>query len=164
MSELRSEGKIHGFGVGMESLQPAVAWIETGLLSGIQVPFGLLDTEAGDHVIPRAAAMGIPVIVRGVFAGGFMARPLGGDVEQLRPGQPERLAALSDLGSSAGVSAMQLAVWFVRARPGVATVLIGTSSAAHLSEIAHYFQTSPPEDVLQRLSGVLKETAGYEQR
>jgi aryl-alcohol dehydrogenase-like predicted oxidoreductase len=136
--------------------------METGMLHGLQVPLGLLDPQAGDHVVPRAAAQGIPVIVRGVFAGGFVARPLGDDRGQLRPGQPARLAAIRDLASSVGVSALQLAVWFV-ARPDVSTVLIGTSSGAHLSEVASYFQIPPPDQMLKRLTELPAETAGLDQ-
>jgi aryl-alcohol dehydrogenase-like predicted oxidoreductase len=158
MHDLRAEGKIQGFGVGLESLQHAVEWIDTGLLSGIQVPLGLLDPQAGEHVIPRAAALRLPVIVRGVFAGGFVARPQGSDLQRLRPGQPERLQALRRLASSAGVSTMQLAIWFVVAQPGVTTVLVGASSAAHLSEVARCFETPPPEHQLVRLARLLEET------
>jgi aryl-alcohol dehydrogenase-like predicted oxidoreductase len=159
MTDLRDAGKIRGFGVGLESLEHASGWLDTGQLSAIQVPFGLLDPQAGDHVIPRAKALRLPVIVRGVFAGGFVARPPADDFGPLRPGQPERLAALGDLAVSVGVSTMQLAVWFVTARPGVSTVLVGTSSPAHLCQVAQYFQTAAPDDVLPRLNRVLDETA-----
>jgi aryl-alcohol dehydrogenase-like predicted oxidoreductase len=148
MTDLQSEGKIRGFGVGLESLGHADQWVQTGLLSAIQVPFGLLDPEAGEHVIPQAATMGIPVVVRGVFASGFLVRRRRDDLSQLRPGQPARLAALYDFASSVGVSPLQLAMWFVVARPGISAVLIGTSSPAHLSEAARYFETPPMEDVL----------------
>jgi aryl-alcohol dehydrogenase-like predicted oxidoreductase len=159
MIDLRAAGKIRGFGVGLESLRHAQDWLDSGQLSAIQVPFGLLDPQAGDHLIPRAAALHVPVIVRGIFAGGFMTRPPGDDLNRLRPGQPERLAALGDLASAVGVSTMQLAMWFVTARPGVSTVLVGTSSPPHLHQVARYFQTPPPDDVLTRFQNVLEETA-----
>jgi D-threo-aldose 1-dehydrogenase len=158
MNDFRSEGKIRGFGVGLESSQYGVEWIETGLLSAIQVGFGLLDPQAADQVIPRAAAIQLPVIVRGVFAGGFVARPQGSDWQQLRPGQPARLDGLCRLASSANVSAMQLAIWYVVAQPGVSTVLVGASSAAHLREVARYVETPPPAPELLSLMRLLEET------
>jgi aryl-alcohol dehydrogenase-like predicted oxidoreductase len=160
MTDLRSEGKVGGCGVGLESLRHAMDWIKTGLLTGIQVPFGLLDPEAGKQVIPRAATEGLSVIVRGVFAGGFVARPSGDDVGRLRPGQPERLAALREMASSAKVSTMQLAVWFATAQPGVSTVLVGTSSVAHLEELARCFDTTPSPHVLQRLAAFREDSRG----
>jgi aryl-alcohol dehydrogenase-like predicted oxidoreductase len=158
MCDLRSEGKIRGFGVGLEGLQHATAWLETGSLSAIQVPFGPLDPQAGDQIIPRAAGLGLRVIVRAIFAGGFLARPLKSDLGRLRAGQPARLTALCDLASSAGVSPMQLALWYVVARPEVATVLVGTSSAAHLDEVAGYFQTVPDESLLLAVGKLLADT------
>jgi aryl-alcohol dehydrogenase-like predicted oxidoreductase len=161
MGDLQSEGKIGGFGVGFEGLQHAVNWIETGMLSGIQVPFGVLDPQAGDDVIPRAAMRGIPVIVRGVLAGGFVARSPGGDVGRLRPGQSEQLAALRDLAAWTGVSPIQLALWFAAVQPGVSTVLVGLSSSAHLSEVVDHFQTPPPEHVLLRMTQLVRDSGGY---
>jgi aryl-alcohol dehydrogenase-like predicted oxidoreductase len=164
MLDLRSEGKIRGLGVGLERLDNAEDWLSTGALSGIQIPFGLLDPEAGDEIIPRAATLGIPVVVRGVFAGGFVARPSGGDTMRLRLGQPERLAALSALAAASGADTMQLAAWFVTARPGVSTVLVGTSSPRHLSHGVRCVQTPPPEHVLRRLEAlVARDSAGRAQ-
>jgi D-threo-aldose 1-dehydrogenase len=163
MVDLRSEGKIRGFGVGLESLQHAEDWIETGLLSSILVPFGLLDPQAGNQIIPRAARLGLPVIVRGVFAGGWVARPLAGSMENLPSGKQKRLSALCHLASSAGVSTMQLAMWFVLASPGVSTVLIGTSSVAHVKEVLRNFHTPPSEQILLTLANLVQETADNDQ-
>jgi aryl-alcohol dehydrogenase-like predicted oxidoreductase len=57
---------------------------------------------------------------------------------------------------------MQLAVWFVVAQPGVSTVLIGTSSATHLSEVASCFEIPPPEQILKRLRSLIEDTGGYD--
>jgi aryl-alcohol dehydrogenase-like predicted oxidoreductase len=164
MGDLRSEGKIRGIGVGLESLDCAGMWLESGGVSDIQVPFGVLDPEAGTYVIPRAASLGISVIVRGVFAGGFVARPARADTERLRPGQPEVLAELSTLASECGVDAMQLATWFVSARPGVSTVLIGTSSVRHLASAVRYLGTPAPTPVLERLESMIAQAAADESR
>jgi aryl-alcohol dehydrogenase-like predicted oxidoreductase len=157
MDDLRSEGKIRGFGVGLEGLGSGPGWLETGRLASIQVPFGLLDPEAGDEIIPQAAAMSVPVIVRAVLAAGFVARPLGWNAPLLRAGQPERLARLSALASSVGTSPTQLAIWFVTARKGVSTVLVGTSSTGHLADVVRCTRTPAPEDVLVELYRLVGE-------
>ncbi len=90
MLDLRSEGKILGFGIGFEKFDSAPDWLASGALSSIQLPFGVLDPEAGDHVIPRAASLGTSVIVRGVFAGGFVARPAGDDRRETQTGPTGR--------------------------------------------------------------------------
>jgi aryl-alcohol dehydrogenase-like predicted oxidoreductase len=157
MVDLRSEGKIRGFGVGLEGLGSGEGWLETGELASIQVPFGLLDPQAKDEIIPRAAAQGVPVIARGVLAGGFVARPPGWNTEQLRSGQPERLAQLSALAATVGVSPIQLAMWFVIARRGVSTLLVGTSSMDHLSAAVRYTRMAAPEEVLGLLDRLVAE-------
>jgi aryl-alcohol dehydrogenase-like predicted oxidoreductase len=97
------------------------------------------------------------VIVRAVLAAGFVARPLGWNAPLLRAGQPERLARLSALASSVGTSPTQLAIWFVTARKGVSTVLVGTSSTGHLADVVRCTRTPAPEDVLVELYRLVGE-------
>jgi aryl-alcohol dehydrogenase-like predicted oxidoreductase len=152
MLDLRAEGKILGFGVGLESLSPAMDWLGTRALSSIQIPFGVLDPEAGDAIIPLAHTNDVSVVARGVFAGGFL---IGGDDALLRPGQPELRASLGELAVAAGVDALQMAAWFVTTRPGVTTVLVGTSSSRHLEQSVRYVEARPPVDVLARLDALV---------
>jgi aryl-alcohol dehydrogenase-like predicted oxidoreductase len=155
MLDLRSEGKILGFGVGLESLDPAMDWLGTGALSSIQIPFGVLDPEAGDEVIPRAATLGVSVVARGVFASGFLVNESSDHDALLRPGQAELRAAVRSLASAAGVPALQIAAWFVTCRPGVTTVLVGTSSAGHLEQSVRYVDDRPPDDIAALVDGLV---------
>jgi aryl-alcohol dehydrogenase-like predicted oxidoreductase len=158
MLQLRSEGKIRAFGVGLEVLGDTERWLTTRGLSSIQLPFGILDPDAGVDFIPRASDLGINVVVRGVFAGGFVARTAGSDMTLLRLGQPERLRALEKLASAHGVDAMQLAAWFVTTRPGVSTVLVGTTSRRHLNDSVRYVRTPAPEAILQDMDELVAQT------
>jgi len=157
--DMRTAGKIRGFGIGVEDLGDGESWINTGSLSHIQVPFGILDPWAQDRIIPMAAARSICVLVRGVYAAGFIARPDGSGVAALRPGQPELLGSLAALARSAGVSPLQIATWFVTTRPEVSVVLIGTSSPAHLTEAARYVCTKPDQEILREAEQLVKGPA-----
>jgi aryl-alcohol dehydrogenase-like predicted oxidoreductase len=159
MFDLRSEGKIGAFGVGLESLIGATDWLETGALSSIQVPFGVLDPLAGDAVIPAARLQGVRVVARAVFAAGFLADRSQGDDELLRPGQPGVREAVRALASSVGVGALQVAAWFVTARPGVGTVLVGTTSTEHLEQSLRYIESEPPDHVVPLLDALVATTA-----
>jgi aryl-alcohol dehydrogenase-like predicted oxidoreductase len=68
------------------------------------------------------------------------------------------------LASSAGVEALQVAAWFVTARPGVDTVLVGTSSMEHLKQSLQYVESQPPDGVLPLLAALVasgtKDDAG----
>jgi aryl-alcohol dehydrogenase-like predicted oxidoreductase len=155
MLDLRSEGKIGGFGVGLESLDHAADWLSTSALSSIQIPFGVLDPEAGDDVIPRARAQGVRVVVRGVFAGGLLADRSHGDKALSRPGQTEVRTAVGALASATGVDALQIGAWFVTANPSVTTVLVGTSSVRHLEQSLRYFETPPPAAIRPLLGALV---------
>jgi aryl-alcohol dehydrogenase-like predicted oxidoreductase len=159
MHDFRSEGKIRGFGVGLESLKSAMGWLDTTALSSIQIPFGVLDPEAAHEVIPRARADHVPVIVRGVFAGGCLVERPAGDQVLLRPGQPEVRAAVRGLASTVGVDALQIAAWFVTTHPGVTTVLVGTSSARHLEQSLRYVEARPPDEMLPLIQGLVARDA-----
>ena len=160
MRDLTAEGKIRGFGVALESLGPAGQWLRTGALSSVQAAFGVLDPEAAATVIPQAAVLGISVVVRGVLAGGFVGQHAPHDDPRLRPGQSDTLRDLDRLASVAGVDRKQLAVWYALACPGVTTVLIGTSTEAHLSDAVRYVAAPAPEQLMQRLSHLVAAGSG----
>ena len=85
MHDFVAEGKIRQFGVGLESLDDGLDWLETGVLSSIQVPFGVLDPEARSTIIPKATELGVRVIARGVFAGGHVPQALESGSTHFRP-------------------------------------------------------------------------------
>jgi aryl-alcohol dehydrogenase-like predicted oxidoreductase len=144
MSSLKDEGKIGGFGVGLESLQSALDWLGQPTLAGMQIPYGFLDPDAGAFVIPAAAAHSVPVIVRGAFASGLLARVTAEDHRWLGPGQAERREALYAMAAKLAVEPLQVATWFVTTTPGVNTLLVGTTSAAHLQQAVRLAWTEPP--------------------
>jgi aryl-alcohol dehydrogenase-like predicted oxidoreductase len=154
MVDLRSQGKIRDFGVGLERLDDAISWQRTEAVSSLLLPYGLLDPEAALTVIPAASARSITVTARGAFASGLLARSTSNDSAWLRPGQAEQRAAVHALAAELGVDALQLAMWFVAGTPGVSRVLVGTTSAAHLAGAAHYLSCAPPEGAYATLAEV----------
>jgi aryl-alcohol dehydrogenase-like predicted oxidoreductase len=157
--DMRAAGKIRGFGIGVEDLGSTKSWIKSGSLSHIQVPFGILDPGAQEWIIPTATARSIDVLVRGVYAAGFIARSDGPEAAALRPGQPELLKSLTALARSAGVSPLQIATWFVTSRPEISGILIGTSSPSHLGEAVCYVHTEPDLEVMRRAERLLSDLA-----
>lgn len=155
MADLRAEGKIRGFGVGLESLEHALGWLEVGGLDWMQLPYGVLDPEAGARVLPAAAARGVQVVARGVLAAGLLADLSPAATAQLRPGQAEQRRAFRELAARHGVDPVALAVAYVRTRPAVATVLIGTSRAAHLDAHLADARTPPPPAALAAVDALL---------
>jgi D-threo-aldose 1-dehydrogenase len=149
-----ADGKIGALGIGAEDLDQARAWLQCAAVSSVQVPFGLLDPEAGPDVIPAAHRSGRLVIVRGVFGAGLLGG--GADAGEANAHKVPLIDALRSLAAEAGTSMAALAVGFVRSRPDVDVILVGTTSAAHLGEAAKVVRGNGLEPaLLRRIDDVL---------
>ena len=151
LMDLQIQGKIRGFGVGLGGLDAATDWLESAYLSSIQVPFGVLDRQAGATVIPHARAHHVPVIARGIFAGGLMTGQSGVDAG-LRPDQSQTAATVRRLAAELGTHPLRVAASFVTATPGITTALVGTTSVRHLEESIRFVEDPPLEEVLVALA------------
>jgi len=150
MSDLVSEGKIRAFGVGLETLHDAVSWARCPGIASIQVPFGVLDPQAGSELIPAARARGVDVIARGVFASGLLIRAASGTGMALE--QARRRDAVEAVARALGVSVLQVATWYVASTPGVRIMLVGTMSQRHLREASDWLRAAPPSDLDDSIS------------
>ena len=156
MQRLIRAGKIRGFGVGLESLAQAAEWLAVDGLSHLQIPFGVLDPQAGRSIIGAARARGVAVIARGIFAAGLLADISPADEGQLDPLQRQHRSTIRDIAAGAGIHPLALAAWYVRSTPGVSDVLIGVSSIAHLDQnLRHLRVDTVSDDVLERVRGAV---------
>ncbi len=156
MQDMLRAGKIRGFGIGLESLMDANEWLTVDGLTHIQIPFGVLDPQAGRGIIDAARRRGVAVIARGIFAAGLLADIAPEAELQLDPLQRRHRVAVRDLATSAGLHPLALAAWYVRRTEGVNTVLVGVSSIVHLDDsLRHLRATAVSDDVLERLSTVI---------
>lgn len=163
MGALRREGKIGRFGVGLEVLDHAQAWLEVDGVTSMQLPFGVLDPEAGREVIPAAQRAGVDVIARAVFAAGLLVDTSPGATALLRPEQRALRTAVLQLAEEHGVHPLGLAAWFARATPGVRTVLVGVSSSRHLADnLAHLTGPEPSAGALAALGDALADYAALQ--
>jgi L-glyceraldehyde 3-phosphate reductase len=123
-------------------------------VSSVQVPFGLLDPEAGDDVIPAAHRSGRLVIARGVLGAGLLGQRVAADASNAD--KVALIDALHALAADAGITMSALALGFVRARPDVDVILVGTSSAAHLRDaVATMLAGELDAAILDRIADVL---------
>lgn len=131
-------GKIGRLGLAAESLEQAALAPRFGRLGAVQLPFGLLDPEAGESLIATNHAAGRHVTVRGVLGAGLLGRPPA-------PGEPkaQRIDQIRAQAAELGVSPLQVALWFAQ-RPDVDVVLVGMASRRHLDDVARWFATAAP--------------------
>ena len=162
MADLRAAGKIRGFGVGLESLEHALAWLDVPGLDALQLPFGVLDPEARERVIPAASQRGVHVVARAVFAAGLLNDPSPDAVAVLRPAQRALQVEVLRIAVGCGVHPLGLAAWFARDCAGVSTVLVGASSQHHLQENLALFRTPRPAD--EAVAAVESAIRAYERR
>lgn len=151
VERVRTSGKALHVGVGLERLEHAHSWLSTPGIGHIQLPFGVLVPAAGDEILPAAARAGVYLTARGVFGSGLVA----GDPNPTSLSDPHDatvIAALTKLARRHGVEIAQLALWFVRLRPEIGTVLVGMTSREHLgSTIAMMDTALPSQDLISEL-------------
>jgi aryl-alcohol dehydrogenase-like predicted oxidoreductase len=152
--ELVAAGKIRKFGIAIEELDEASSWIDSRQFQVIQLPFGVLQSDARDDLLPAAAEMGKIVIARSVLGGGVLSpRPVdvGG-----RPTHATHVRSqLEQLARDADASVAQLAMWYVRARDDVGIALVGMRVSPHLDEAVRAFGSAMPDGtVLARLDAI----------
>lgn len=146
LQRLQKQGKIRYFGVGLESLEDVPRWLEYRELACIQLPFGLLDLEAAQTVLPAISDSGRALIARGVYGGGLLRPNL--DQAWLKSATPkwQRITEFHRIASRAGRSIYEVALHYVLQRPEVGLVLLGMTSHAELQSNLTCLRQKPLDD------------------
>jgi len=136
---LKTQGKIRAAGASVATVTEAMACLDCPLIDVVQLPLSLVDQDPIDDFLPRAAARGVGVIARTVFAQGLLlgddpdskaARWLpDGDVLARRRRIAARYFDPAESGASSGA---ETCLRFVRGLDGVSTMIPGYGSQAHL--------------------------------
>jgi aryl-alcohol dehydrogenase-like predicted oxidoreductase len=151
-ASMAAAGKIGCLGVGAENTDQARRWCHSDVIESLQLPFGVLDPELGEQVIPEAVSTGKRVIARGVLGAGLLVGSGTGSSKQAR------VDALRHLAERTGISLVALALGYVRARPRagmIDTILVGASSPEHVRTAAAALRADPLEDtVLDELDAI----------
>jgi len=141
LDELVRVGKVRELGVGLEHVDHAAAWLSSGRVTRMQLPFGILDPEARASVFPVAERCGVELILRGIFGSGLFNAESAGDGTGPNDAKIRFVMQLRTLAESHGVTVHQLAVWWILAQPEARTVLVGINSLDHLMSTVRYFET-----------------------
>jgi aryl-alcohol dehydrogenase-like predicted oxidoreductase len=155
LDDLRRSGKVGNFGIGAESPAAAVAW--TPHVSVLQLPFGVLDTGTAP-IVDDAADRSVQVWARGVLGGGVLSAAMRDPGSVATHPKAPLIGALAALAGEAGIDLDELAIRWLRAQPGVDTMLIGVSSIEHLRRNVALARTDPlPADVRAAVDAVVRE-------
>ena len=143
IGSLMAEKMIHRFGVSIYSPDDLEGIIGTFDIQVVQAPLNVFDRRIL-VVTNQLSALNIEVHVRSVFLQGVLiANPINRP-QRFEPWS-EHFALFDEWVRSSGVSAMASCMGFALQQPGIAKLVIGTTSAKSLDEIMN----SIPNSVLE---------------
>ncbi|MFJ2172306.1 aldo/keto reductase [Streptomyces sp. NPDC087851] len=164
LERLRAEGTVGAIGAGMNQTAMLTRFVrdtdtDVVLCAG---RFTLLDGSALTELLPEATARGRSVVVGGVFNSGLLADPRPGatyDYTAAPPALLDRALRMDAVTRRYGVPLRAAALQYPRSHPAVASVLVGTRSAAEVRDAAALAELPLPDDLWAELraEGLLTE-------
>jgi aryl-alcohol dehydrogenase-like predicted oxidoreductase len=140
---LMAEKVIHRFGVSIYSPDDLEGIIGTFDIHVVQAPLNVFDRRILG-VTNRLSALNIEVHVRSVFLQGVLIASPKDRPQRFEPWS-EHFALFDEWVRSSGVSAMACCIGFALQQPGIAKLVIGTTSAESLDEIMNSIPNSDLE-------------------
>jgi D-threo-aldose 1-dehydrogenase len=151
LSQLRDQGLIKGWGLGVNKVQPVELLLDLAevkpdatLLAG---RYTLLDHElALQRLMPAAAAKGVDIVVGGPYSSGVLA---GGKHFEYAPASKEILAKVAKIASLCGkydIPIKAAALQFSLAHPASAAVIPGASKPERIKEDHEALAAKIPDD------------------
>ncbi|MFD5116341.1 aldo/keto reductase [Streptomyces sp. NPDC058391] len=164
LERLRAEGVIGAIGAGMNQTAMLTRFlrdtdVDVVLCAG---RFTLLDQSALTALLPEAAARGKSVVVGGVFNSGLLADPRPGamyDYAAAPPALLDRALRMDAVTRRHDIPLRAAALHYPLRHPAVASVLVGTRSAAEVQDAAELAGRTVPDDLWAELraEGLLTE-------
>ena len=143
IGSLMAEKMIHRFGVSIYSPDDLEGIIDTFDIQVVQAPLNVFDRRILG-VTDQLSALNIEVHARSVFLQGVLIANPKNRPQRFKPWS-EHFALFDEWVRSSGVSAMACCLGFALQQPGIAKLVIGTTSAKSLDEIMN----SIPNSVLE---------------
>ena len=143
IGSLMAEKMIHRFGVSIYSPDDLEGIIDTFDIQVVQAPLNVFDRRILG-VTDQLSALNIEVHVRSVFLQGVLIANPKNRPQRFEPWS-EHFALFDEWVRSSGVPAMACCMGFALQQPGIAKLVIGTTSAESLDEIMN----SIPNSVLE---------------
>jgi D-threo-aldose 1-dehydrogenase len=151
LTELRQEGVIKGWGLGVNRIEPVELMLglsestpDGTLLAG---RYTLLDHKSAlQRLMPAAQAKGVDIVVGGPYSSGILA---GGKHFEYAAPPPEvvrKVELISALAKRYNITTKAAALQFSLAHPAVAAVIPGASRPSRIREDEDALKTVIPDD------------------
>ncbi|MET8567571.1 aldo/keto reductase [Streptomyces sp. NPDC004783] len=156
LERLRGEGVLGAIGVGMNQAEPLTRFVRDTDVDAVLLAgrYTLLDQRGLAGLLPLAADRGVGVVIGGVFNSGLLAAPRPGatfDYATAPDHLVARALALQTVCERHGVPLRAAALRFPFGHPAVASVLVGTRSAAEAEDAAALLHHPVPADLWAEL-------------
>ncbi|MFF7777803.1 aldo/keto reductase [Streptomyces tanashiensis] len=141
LARMREEGTVGAIGVGMNQADLLARFIRETDIDAVLLAgrYTLLDQRGLTELLPLAADRGVGVVIGGVFNSGLLADPRPGATYDYTAAPPDLLSralGLKAVCERHGVPLRAAALRFPLGHPAVASVLVGTRSAAEARDAA----------------------------
>jgi D-threo-aldose 1-dehydrogenase len=166
LARLRDEGVIRAVGAGMNQSEMLTRFVRETDIDAVLVAgrYTILEQGALDELLPSCAERGVGVLVAGVMNSGVLADPASASRFNYVPAPPDivdrarRIAAVCDRWA---VPLRAAAIQFPMAHPGVASLVAGVRTVAHLDEYPGYAGVAIPPGLWEELvaQGLLRPDA-----
>ncbi|MEV6212691.1 aldo/keto reductase [Kitasatospora sp. NPDC051914] len=149
LERLRAEGVVGAIGVGMNQAEALTRFVRETDIDAVLLAgrYSLLDQRGLAELLPLAEQRGVGVVVGGVFNSGLLADPRPGATFDYAAAPDEllgRALELKEVCERHGVPLRAAALRFPFGHPAVASVLVGTRSAAEVRDAAAMLQHPVP--------------------
>ncbi|WP_369395378.1 aldo/keto reductase [Streptomyces sp. CG1] len=156
LEKLRSEGVVGAIGAGMNQTGMLTRFVRDTDVDVVLCAgrYTLLDRSAATELLPAAAERGVSVVLGGVFNSGLLADPRPTSTYNYTQAPGEllgRALRMKAVAERHGTTLRAAALAFSAAHPAVASVLVGTRSAAEVQDCADQYTTPVPEDCWREL-------------
>jgi len=152
--ELRDQGVLAAVGAGMNQSALLADLVRRTDVDVVMVAgrWTLLDQSAAEDLLPAASQRGVRVVAAGIYNSGLLSEPTVSDDARFdyreAPVQiVERARRIAAACERHGVTLPEAAVQFPFRHPAVASVVVGTRTAAHVSSLVTR-STAPVPDEL----------------
>ncbi|WP_306319908.1 MULTISPECIES: aldo/keto reductase [unclassified Streptomyces] len=150
LERLRGEGLVGAIGAGMNQSAMLTRFVRDTDVDVVLCAgrYTLLDQRALKLLLPAAVERGVSVVLGGVFNSGLLADPKQGGTFDYSLASPEvlsRARKFKDLAERHGTTLRAAALAFPFGHPGVTSVLVGTRSAAEVTDAVQQSAAKVPD-------------------
>jgi D-threo-aldose 1-dehydrogenase len=163
LTELRDQGVIKGWGLGVNLTEPCIRALEQSvpdvfLLAG---RYSLLNQPALDQLFPMCAERKVHVVVGGPYNSGLLAGGRTFEYQEAPPEMVEKRDRIAAICASHGADLRAAALQFCAAHPVVAAVIPGAKHALKVAGNKRLIEARVPAAVWSELKaeGLLPEQA-----